>query len=235
MKAPWRKTRFQRLKEELALIEKQSLNVGDTLKERKKKLEQLQAQTEAESREDEMRPREEVGELEMPSAKRHRSSRSDTPTHKELEATAKEIKMIEDSKMGIDNWKRTLKLQHDAFKLVFVGSKDGGVDVADLEKQQIMHRSLEDGQALEEDELKAQGLEDHMACVIQRSMKRALGRSIRRAIIAKQHSAAQKLQNFVRKKANEGLAYERGIRYTLAIKVQKRWRGRRSGSCPPNG
>jgi hypothetical protein len=208
IKAPWRRTRFQRLTEDLRVIEQQSVEVKTTLQERWATLQQLRKQAEEE----------EVEEDGAPASKKQRHA---SANKKEVAAVQREIADLEDSSKGIDNWANTLRLQHDSLKMVL--NVD---DVGDLHKQREMHAKLGDGQALEEDELTAQNLEDRMASIIQRNMKKSLGRSIRKAIIARRNKAAQVLQNLVRKKANEGLAYERGIRLTLAMKVQKLWRGR---------
>ena len=126
--------------------------------------------------------------------------------------------MVEAQK-GLEARASTLGEQYKNLKRVM------NTDVSDIEKQRQMHKELEDGQALEVDEKLSMSLEDKMAGVIQRGMKRALGRAIRKAILAKMNIAAQLIQNLVRKKANEGLSYDRGVRLTLATKVQKLFRG----------
>ena len=98
-------------------------------------------------------------------------------------------------------------------------------DITDKHKARAMVAQLEDGQTLEGDEKLSMSLEDMMAERIQRSMKRALGRGIRKALLKKMNTAAQILQNFVRRKANEGAAFHRGIRVALAQKLQKIYRG----------
>ena len=98
-------------------------------------------------------------------------------------------------------------------------------DITDKHKARAMVAQLEDGQTLEGDEKLSMSLEDMMAERIQRSMKRALGRGIRKALLKKMNIAAQILQNFVRRKANEGAAFYRGIRVALAQKLQKIYRG----------
>lgn len=199
VKAPWRRTRYQRLSEDLQQMEIQRAEVERTLQQRWTAFNELQ--------------RKEEGDVVTPFNRQKRN--------RNLKGLQDEIIHLEDSRKGIDQWMNTLKLQYNAYKTVI--NVD---DLADLQKQRDMHTQLGDGQALEEDEMKAQRLEDRMAQVIQRSMKKALGKSIRRAIIRKRHAAAQVIQNLVRKKANEGLAFERGIRVTLAVKVQRLWRGR---------
>jgi len=194
IKAPTRRTRFERLQKDIDQFENQALELENTL----------------------------VTEAAALEALRSKVNESTEPSKKHVKTLAKaeeKYNNLLEYQRGIESRKVTLKDQNNNYKIVM------DADPADIEKQKAMHNTLKDGQALEVDEKLSMSLEDKMACRIQRGLKRAMGKALRRIEIGKRHSAADMIQNLVRRKANEGFAYQRGIELALAYKMQKLARG----------
>ncbi len=200
MKAPWRRTRFERLETDLLHMSRQSDALGM-----------------------------EIEDMSSATVLRKAAvSPSDTSgEHPELTAQEEElvrrlksqVAALAESKRDVDLRLNFMSYQHSHFKMVAEGGS-----LTDLEKQRRLHQ-LQDGQALEADEKTAMSLEDAMAFRIQRRVRKAFGRALRKALMLKRHNAAMVIQGMWRRAQVHMLSANRNKQLRLAIILQRLYRG----------
>ena len=231
IKAPWRKTRFQRLEHDLEKLRMQGDMVSMALEESTSKVVEVSGEIQ-----DKVQA---YIDSVASTVATEGAANGDTPSiesKEDLTETAEKVvdpklrKLLTEKKNQVRallEMKKAITLNHDLLDYQlhhFRKLVDGG-NLTALDSLRKRHL-LPEGEALESDNLISMSVEDQAATVIQRTCRKAFSKALRRLIIRKRNLAAIKIQGFVRKKKNEGQAYYRAAKLMLVGKLQKIWRGR---------
>lgn len=226
IKAPWRKTRFQRLEHDLEKLTLQGSMVSMAEEESKSKVADIASGIQERVREYVAINPSSVSEEKERGPALHdlnegvRDKVVDPKLQELLRAKEAELRSLSEVNKGIALNKELLTYQLNHFRKLV----DGG-NVLDLKTLRERHK-LGEGEALERENLISMSVEDRAASMITRTMKIAFGRAIRRMIIRKMNEAALKIQGFIRKIRMQGSAFDRTARLAVARRLQKIWRGR---------
>lgn len=172
MKAPSRKTRFERLQNDIEHVSQQENRLSMTLEEFAEKLKDVMLKNKLLSEED-----------VDAAVKKARSE--------EVKKMKREIDDLGKIWKNVYSHKRMLLYQHDRFKLLIGG------EISSHEKQRQM-KQLDDGQTLEKDEMLSISLEDKMANKLQFMVRNRIAGKMRRALIDLRNRSARKIQNAYR-------------------------------------
>ena len=228
IKAPWRKTRFQRLEHDIDKLRTQSDMVGMALEESSGKVVEVSAEIQ-----DKVQAY--LASMAQPGST---SNTASLETKEDFDEIAGKVvdpqtrRLLRDKEAQVRallEIQRSMKLNREllVYQLNHFRKLVDGGNVTSLETLRRRHL-LGEGEALESDNLVSMSVEDNAAAMIQRTCRKVFGKAIRRMLIRKREAAVLKIQGFVRRKENQGQAYIRAAKLLLVRKLQKIWRGRGS-------
>ena len=223
MKAPWRKTRFERLEEDVKQVSVNCEILGMNLEDiTSKALITAEIININKNGAEEMKSTDPSGKEEEVEVDKHNvrtcidseadSMRDIQVVYLTEKSTYASIMNMKEAKILEERRKCFLSYQYEHFKMI-TGS------LTDIEKLRKLHK-LPPGQAIDDDEKLSMSLEDIMIQRIQRRCRIKFGRAIRKAIIKKRQEASTRIQMWYRRRKMNQLSYFRAIQLKLALILQ---------------
>lgn len=219
LKAPWRKTRYQRMESDLGQLELLSEQLTMQSEEQQSELYRIASVVE----DQEMKRKSESVPSSSGSTKPALGPAELKTLHEKFESVKRRVRDKFEAKVDVDIRTKFLKEQYDYFRMV---SENG--TLTDIAKQRQLHQ-LEEGQAREADQMMALRLEDNMARRIQGLVRRRFGRVLRKAQIIRYNRAATVIQCQYRTTRVNRSAKLRTQQLRLAVMVQRAYRMYKAG------